>query len=111
MKFTIDIDNLYTLEKYLSILSLGILDCLEKNILSYDDAMDILYRPGLIDKFEEVVPDLGNAIHLGTELENVFSIIPDQLKQSIEQIRLINIRSIQKQTNKGKHIFYYIDEE
>ena len=58
MKLIIEIDNDTYLQSYLSILSIGLLECLEKKLISYDDAMNILYFPGIIDKFEEIFPDL-----------------------------------------------------
>lgn len=95
MKLTIEIDEESYIQSYLSILSIGILECLEKELICYDDAMNILYLPGMIEKYEKVLPTLGEAIHLGTELEDVAEIVPDKLMESMEQIRLLNNDSIE----------------
>ena len=108
MKMIIEIDDESYLKSYLSILSVGILECLEKNLISYDDAMSLLYFPGIIDKFEKMFPKLGKAIHLGTELEDVADIIPEKLKESIEQIRKLNEESIYLTENRKQHVFYKI---
>lgn len=108
MKLTIEIDEKSHLQSYLSILSIGILDCLEKKLISYDDAMHLLFLPSLIDRLEAFVPTLGEAIHLGTELEDVAELIPEKLKESIEQIRTINENSIQLKRDNKQHIFYNI---
>lgn len=108
MKLIIEIDDDTYLQSYLSILSIGILECLEKGLITYDDAMNILYFPKIIDKFEEIFPDLGSAIHLGTELEDVAELIPEKLEQSICEIRKLNSKSIKFNEDRKQHIFYKI---
>lgn len=108
MKLIIEIDDETYLKNYLSILSIGILECLEKNIITYNDAMNILFFPGMIDKFEKLFPDVGKAIHLGTELEDVAELIPEKLKDSIEEIRKINEKVIKVNISSKQHVFYRI---
>lgn len=50
--------------------------------------------------------NLGEAIHLGTELEDVSEIVPDKLHDSIEQIRLLNETSIEFNNDSKQHVFY-----
>ena len=109
MKLTIEIDDESYVQSYLSILSIGILECLEQELITYDDAMKLLYFPRLIDKFETMLPDVGEAMHLGTELEDVAELIPDKLKKSIEQIRILNKKSIKFIRNTEQHVFYKIN--
>lgn len=106
MKLIIEINEKSYLQSYLSILSIGILDCIEKDIISYDDAMNLLYFPSMIEKLERLLPNLGEAIHLGTELEDVSEIVPDKLHDSIEQIRLLNETSIEFSNDSKQHVFY-----
>ena len=101
MKMIIEIDDESYLKSYLSILSVGILECLEKNLISYDDAMSLLYFPGIIDKFEKMFPKLGKAI-------DVADLIPEKLKESIEQIKKLNEESIYLTENRKQHVFYKI---
>lgn len=108
MKLVIEIDNDTYLQSYLSILSIGVLECLENKLITYDDAMNILYFPGIIDKFEELFPDLGSALHLGTELDDVAELIPEKLEQSICEIRKLNCRSIKFDESKKQNVFYKI---
>jgi len=89
MKLIIEIDGKKHIDSYLSILSVGILNCIEKGILTAAEAMDILYSPKLINMFESVSPSVSDAIHLGTELEDVVNIIPTKLSESIDQIKKI----------------------
>ena len=108
MKLVIEIDDELYLQSYLSILSIGILECLEKNIINYDDAMNILYFQGMIKEFEQLFPELGEAIHLGTELEDVAQLIPEKLEESIEQIKVLNKRTINLNQKSRQHVFYKI---
>jgi hypothetical protein len=94
----------------MSIVSLGVLECLQKNILDCDDAMSLVYFPGMIERLEEVAPKLGAAIHLGTELEDVLSIIPDEFETSINQIRKLNYETIKLNNNNKQHVFYALKE-
>ena len=110
MKLTIEIDDDKYLESYLSIVSLGALDCLKKGLIDGYEAMKIIYRPAMIDKMEELFPNLGNAIHLGTELSDVADIVPEALDKSIEQIRELNFKSIELTDDRKQHIFYKLEE-
>ena len=110
MKLEIKIDEKSYIESFLSIVSLGALECIEKGIISCEEAMKIIYFPGMIEKLEELFPGLGEAIHLGTELEDVVSIIPEKLKVSIDQIRVINYTSIKLGEKREQHVFYSLNE-
>lgn len=92
----INLEDQNTTEIYLSIVSLGILKCIEEGILNYDDAMALLYQPFNIEKLEAKFPELGSAIHLGSELEDVASLIPDKLEESIREIEKMNKELIKK---------------
>lgn len=111
MKLEIKIDEKSYIESYLSMVSLGALECIDKGIISCEEAMKIIYFPGMIEKLEELFPGIGEAIHLGTELEDVVSIIPEKLKASIEQIRAINYTSIKLGEKREQHVFYSLNEE
>ena len=81
---------------------------MKAKIISFDDEIKILYFPGIIDNFEEIFPDLGNALHLGTELEDVAELIPEKLEQSICEIRKLNSKLIKFDASKKQHVFYKI---
>jgi hypothetical protein len=96
----INLEEKNTTEIYLSVVSLGILKCIEEDILNYDDAMALLYQPFNIEKLEGQYPELGSAIHLGSELEDVASLIPEQLTISIREIEKINKELIKNNIDK-----------
>jgi hypothetical protein len=109
MKLTIEIDDELHVKSYLSILSIGILECLEKKLITYDDTMNLLFSPGLVDKFETKFPDLCDAIHLATELEDVAELIPEKLNEAIKQIKMLNEKSINFVRSTKQHVFYKIE--
>ncbi|MBO0421447.1 DUF3969 family protein [Enterococcus plantarum] len=98
----INLKNKNTFEIYLSVLSIGILKCLEEDILDFDDAMALLYQPFNIDKLEKEFQKLGEAIHLGTELEDVATLAPEDLEDSLKQIEELNKKLIQANINNFK---------
>lgn len=98
----INLKNKNVTEIYLSVMSIGILKCIEDGVLDYDDAMSLLYQPFNIDKLEDKYPELGEAIHLGTELEDVASIVPEQLEKSIKEIENLNKKLIEQNIKEFK---------
>jgi len=109
MRLVIEIDEKQHIDSYLSILSIGILSCIEKGVVTVEEAMGILYNPMLISMFESVSPSLSDAIHLGTELEDVASIIPTKLSESIAQIKEINYGCVKFTQDNNQHVFYRIE--
>lgn len=98
----INLENKNTFEIYLSVVSMGILKCLEEDILDFDDAMALLYQPFNIDKLEKEFPKLGETIHLGTELKDVASLVPEDLEDSLKHIAELNKKLIQANIDEFK---------
>jgi len=110
MKLTIEIDDDKYLESYLSIVSLGVLECIKRDLIDFDDAMHLIYLPSMIDKLEKLFPDLSNAILTGAQLEDVFSHVPDSFDGVVEEIRELNYKSIGLTCDKKRHVFYKLKE-
>lgn len=110
----IDLEGKNITEIYLSIVSIGLLKCIEEGLISYDDANSLLYQPFNLDKLEELYPELGQAIHLGTELEDVSEIAPSSLDSSVSEIYRLNKDLIKKnigkfRSNEDGFVNYSID--
>lgn len=111
----INLEDKNITEIYLSVVSLGILKCIEEDILNYDDAMALLYQPFNIETLEDKFPELGSAVHLGSELEDVASLIPEKLGESIGEIEKMNKELIKnnigefREDDGGKSPIYKID--
>lgn len=92
----INLEEKNSVELYLSIMSLGILRCLEEDLIDFDDSAALLYQPMNIQNLEKHFKELGNAIHLGTELEDVSDLIPEKLPKSMKEIEALNLKLIEK---------------
>ncbi|MCL2082476.1 MAG: DUF3969 family protein [Oscillospiraceae bacterium] len=110
MNLTIKISGHRYIETYLSIVSVGALACIEKGLIDYDDAMGIIYRPGMIEKAEILFPRISKVLHLGWELDAICGLIPEQLKQVVEKMRDISYNSVKFNQDGTQHILYKIEE-
>lgn len=93
-------------QTYVAIFMLGLLESIEKGNISIEDSMWLLFGPGEIDIFKPFMPELSNAIHLGTELEDVASIIPNKLEDAIEEIRQKAYGMIKLNSSSKQNVFY-----
>ena len=87
-----------SLEKLLLIFSLGLTEAIKAKAVSIDDAEKLLYSPHtmkLLKKFElnEGVVDL---VHLGTELEDIDSILPDRLTANLDKMSELAVDILRK---------------
>ena len=109
MKLNIELHNNVTIESYLSVFSFGVIELLKREIIDCDTAMRLIYLPSLIKKLEANIPTLGNAIHLGTELEDVLSIIPAKYAKALEEISQLNIYSLLSTKSEEQIVDYHFD--
>ncbi len=86
------------LNKFVSIFGIGILDCINMGVISFDDAWDWLFNTHNIKELKNLrcSKKVIEAIDLGTELEFVSDEIPNELLSSIDEIKNIFINEIQK---------------
>lgn len=82
------------IERLACIINLGICAAIESGALSIEEAEYYLYSPYTIEQLEKlgVAQDLIDVVHLGTELEDVKSLIPKKLDDSIKEIRAETIK-------------------
>ena len=100
MELNINISGKNKGEKLVSIIQLGLLFALEKQIISIEEAEGYLFNPYTVNKLEmyglrEEVIDI---IREGCELEDIQSLIPEKLLLNIIRLKeqtLANIAAIQ----------------
>ncbi|HVH97934.1 MAG TPA: DUF3969 family protein [Enhygromyxa sp.] len=80
-----------------AIVSLGMCRALADGAVAPDYACARLFGPVLLGRMERlgVVPQLRDAIHLATELEDVSNVVPHALEESIGEIERQLIAAIQ----------------
>lgn len=85
MKMVVKIPNQHDAELFLNVLTLGILTALHHQKITIDDAEKILFRPGAIEYLEGLAVEEKylRALWLGTELEDIESLLPQNLGDEI----------------------------
>jgi CspA family cold shock protein len=76
-------------ELFVALINLGIVSAMQEGTISLDNSENILYNPYTADKLKKlkVNESLVQAVKLGCELEDVKSLVPDKLFQSINEIK------------------------
>lgn len=90
------IDNKRDMEYLISILNLGLCVAIENGVLNIEEAEAYLYSPYTMEQLEklDVAQELIDIIHLGTELEDLESLLPEQLSSGIEEIKTSTLEFI-----------------
>ncbi|MEZ4865815.1 MAG: DUF3969 family protein [Caldilineaceae bacterium] len=88
-KMVIQLDNNTEIERLLAILNIGLCVALEQGALSIEAAERYLYTPYTLGKLEQlgISSQLLHIVHLGTELEDVESLLPEKLAESLAEIK------------------------
>lgn len=74
--------------KLLTILSLGLTEGIRAKVVSIDDAQQLLYSPRTMKLLRELgcSEELIDLVHLGTELEDIESLLPERLADNLLQM-------------------------
>ena len=91
MKSTLNAKTKEDAEFFINIYTLGILNLLLNKQISINDIEKLLFRPGVIEYLDHLSINKKylDVLWLGTELEDIESLIPEQLNQEI--LKLINL--------------------
>lgn len=89
MNIELKIDELNSLEYYLAITLLGTLTALSERSISIDDSELLIFRPTTAMGAEKIGinPRLVHLLWLGTELEDVESLLPEELQKTIIEMK------------------------
>ncbi|WP_066495567.1 DUF3969 family protein [Abyssisolibacter fermentans] len=77
------------IERVLAIIELGLLTALESDSIGIEEAEGYLFNPYTMRKMQEcnVSSELIDIVHLGSELEDIQSLMPDKLKENILSLK------------------------
>jgi hypothetical protein len=108
---SITIDTKIEQERLVLILASGIAVALRGGAISIDEAENFLFNPYSISKlrnrgFDQKIIDI---IHLGTELEDIKSLIPDHLDEAINNIYKNAIDALKKLPGSAASVDKWID--
>lgn len=96
MKLKMITCKLDEVEYFLSITLLGVIEGILSKKISIDEAERIFFSPAIAANLEELGIDYSiiKSIWLGTELEDVYSLIPEKLNESLLEIKHILLSKI-----------------
>lgn len=92
------IENNKQAERLFLLHLLGIITAVKNNVITLDEAERIIFMPATMRILEEnkVTKEIIDIIHLGTELEDVLSIIPHKYEESILEIEALILKELDK---------------
>ena len=106
-KLIVQLQDKPEIERLISIINLGICTALESGVLTLEEAESYLYSPYTIEQLEKlgVAQKLIDLVHLGTELEDIKSLLPDKLDSSIEEIKVETIEFLKSLNSNSSNRF------
>ncbi|WPK12740.1 DUF3969 family protein [Lysinibacillus louembei] len=78
------------LEKLVLLNIVGVISALEENVITLEEAEKIIFSPYVMDLLhsKRISNDVIEVVHLGTELEDIESLIPGKLIESLNHIKI-----------------------
>ncbi|MEP3477849.1 MAG: DUF3969 family protein [Fuerstiella sp.] len=82
-----------------SLVILGVCDALKTQSISILEAERLVFSPFMMKACDDCGPDLVEAIHRGTELDDINDLIPQNLQEVIGQIERLAARVLKEQVS------------
>mgnify|MGYP000949835146 CR=1 FL=1 len=88
MKVNISLKTKDDIERFILIANIGIMTAIKEGVISIEEAENYLYSPYSVERIKNlgINIDVIKLVELGCELEDVESLIPDKLNNSIDEI-------------------------
>lgn len=96
MKLNISISGKNESERLISIIELGLLSAIEKQLISIEEAEGYLFNPLTVSKLEAYGLDekVIEIIREGCELEDIQSLVPEKMSSNIKRLKEKVVRNI-----------------
>ncbi len=106
-ELTIKVEEKVEIEILVSIINLGICAAHKEGVISIEEAESYLYSPYSMEQLKKlgVEQELIDIIHLGTELEDVKSLLPSEFALSIKEIEEKTLQFMQALTKSSPKAF------
>ncbi|WP_187371859.1 DUF3969 family protein [Robertmurraya massiliosenegalensis] len=90
--------NKEDLEKVILLNIIGLIEGINENLITIEDAEKILFSPYIMELIDTmgISKEVLEVIHLGTELEDVESLIPEKLLECLKEIKEKSINLLEK---------------
>lgn len=104
--------NSIQLEKFLLILSLGLTEAVKAGVLCVDDAEKLLYSPKVLALLSRIglAIEVLDLVHLGTELEDINSLIPDRLEANLNEMSSLAVSKLRTMPQLPDDYFYFYEK-
>lgn len=94
LKLTISTNNETESKRLILFLILALSKSLQNNIITIEDAENLLFNPYSVKKICKIDEDIANIIQLGCELEDIESLIPNNLLKAITEIYDVSLEKL-----------------
>lgn len=86
------------LEKIILLNVVGLIEGINENLITIEESEKILFSPYIMELVDSIgiSKEVLEVIHLGTELEDVESLIPEELSQSLIEIKEKSMNLLQQ---------------
>lgn len=100
-------------ERLVLLLIIGIATALQEKLISIDEAERYLFSPFTMHQLEQsgINREIVDIIHLGTELENVQSLLPDNMVDSIDRILTLALAALKELPKSNHPIRIWMDKQ
>ena len=97
-KLLLNTTNTEELEKLLLINVIGLIEALKKDLLTIEETEKVLFNPYTIDLLQSkgISKEILEIIHLGTELEDIVSLMSEKLFESLSEIEYESIAQLEQ---------------
>lgn len=97
MEMVIKVKDKTEIARLMSILNLGLCTAIEQGVLPIATAEDYFYSPYTLEKLEALglSPQILRLVQLGTELEDIASLLPEKLAESLAEMKQAALEILQ----------------
>ncbi len=98
MRFAIQTDSLHEYEIMLLVTYIGTLESIRRRVILIEEAQNYLLSPYSADTLKKrgVNPEISHLIYCACELEDIESLIPDELDHAIQELIEQSLASLAK---------------
>ncbi|MDD3894010.1 MAG: DUF3969 family protein [Syntrophomonadaceae bacterium] len=88
MELKVSLKTKGDIERFILIANIGLMTAIKEGVISIEEAENYLYSPYSVERIKhlDINMDVIRMVELGCELEDVESLIPDKLNNSIDEI-------------------------
>jgi len=95
--------TLTTTARLLALLAVGICEALKEERIEIREAERLLFSPHVMSKAASIDPRIAELIHMGTELDDIKDLVPEDYEPTIQRIRDAALNLLQTASEESEH--------